>query len=117
MLFIKLSIAVFLLRLAVLKRYKWILWISMGVITKWSVVLFLWDIFQCSPVEAQWNTDIPNFQCVGADQIVNGAYALSVMTIISDWLYALLPVPMVWNVKMSAQAKLSVIMVLSLGIL
>ncbi len=115
--FVKLSIASFLLRLAVQRRYKWILWISMGIITVWSLASFLWDLFQCSPVQAQWDFTIKNSQCATADQVVMGAYALSVMTILSDWLYALLPVPMVWNVKMTKQAKASVVVVLGLGIL
>ena len=117
MMFIKLSIAVFLLRLAVQKRYKYTLWLSMVIVTIWSSVIFFWDIFQCSPVQAQWDYTIPNLQCVSSEAVVSAAYSISVMTILSDWLYALLPVPMVWNVKMSKQAKATVIVILGLGVL
>ncbi|KAI0400568.1 hypothetical protein F4802DRAFT_476994 [Xylaria palmicola] len=117
---IKLSIGLFLFRLAVRKRYKYILGISIVVVGIWSLVLFFWNIFQCSPVAAQWDYTIlttdPGSHCVSVDEIVSAAYALSALTVLSDWLYALIPIPMIWQVKMTAQAKWSVIAVLSLGI-
>ena len=117
MMFIKLSIGMFLLRLAEQKRYKYTLWISMGVITIWSLGSFFWDVFQCNPVQAQWDFTIPGLQCATPDQVVSGAYAFSIMTVLSDWLYALLPIPMIWKVKMTTQAKITVVAILSLGIL
>ncbi|KAI0434531.1 hypothetical protein F5Y09DRAFT_295729 [Xylaria sp. FL1042] len=117
---IKLSIGLFLFRLAAQKRYKWILGISIVVVGIWSFALFFWNIFQCYPVPAQWDYTIlardPKSHCVSADEIVSAAYALSALTILSDWLYALLPIPMIWRVKMTSQAKFSVIAVLSLGV-
>ncbi|KAI0139438.1 hypothetical protein F4776DRAFT_588483 [Hypoxylon sp. NC0597] len=117
---IKLSIGIFLLRLASQKRYTYTLYASIVIVSIWSVVLFFWNIFQCNPVAAQWDYTIlqndPTSHCVSADEIVNAAYALSVMNILSDWLYALLPIPMLWAVKMTTQAKLTVVVVLGLGI-
>lgn len=45
------------------------------------------------------------------------AYSFSAMTIVTDWLYALLPIPMIWNVRMTVRAKVTVGWILSLGIL
>ncbi|WAO93773.1 Hypothetical protein NCS54_01132800 [Fusarium falciforme] len=116
MMFIKLSIGVFLLRLSVKPVYTWIIWISLAVITIWSTVIFFWNMFQCSPVEKQWDFRITGGHCVSADQIVSAAYAISAMTIVSDWLYAILPIPMLWTVKMTKTAKATVIVILGLGI-
>ncbi|KAM0340059.1 hypothetical protein ACHAPQ_001334 [Fusarium lateritium] len=116
MMFIKLSIGVFLLRLCVKKVYNWIIWVSLTIISIWSIVLFFWNLFQCHPVEMQWDFRIKEGKCVSADQIVSAAYAISVMTVVSDWLYALLPIPMLWSVKMTKQAKATVIAILGLGI-
>ncbi|KAI1423025.1 hypothetical protein F5Y12DRAFT_567093 [Xylaria sp. FL1777] len=117
---IKLSIGLFLFRLAAQPSYKWVLGISIVVVGIWSFALFFWNIFQCSPVAAQWDYTIlirdPKSHCVSANEIVKAAYALSALTILSDWLYALLPIPMIWRVKMTSQAKFSVIAVLSLGV-
>ncbi|KAJ4416172.1 hypothetical protein N0V82_006932 [Gnomoniopsis sp. IMI 355080] len=116
MMFIKLSIGVFLLRLAVQRRYRWTIWGSMGIIASMSSALFLWDIFQCNPVAAQWDYTIPNHTCASTTQVVNVAYALSVLSILSDWLFALLPIPMLWKATMTKHAKITVSIVLSLGI-
>ncbi|KAI1262467.1 hypothetical protein F5Y18DRAFT_151471 [Xylariaceae sp. FL1019] len=117
---IKLSIGLFLYRLAVQKRYKYTLGISIVVVGIWSLALFFWNIFQCHPVDAQWDYTIlqkdPNAACVSADEVVSAAYALSALTILSDWLYALLPIPMIWAVKMTPQAKMTVIAILGLGV-
>jgi hypothetical protein len=117
MMFIKLSIAIFLLRIAVKPVYKWILYVSLVIIAIWSLALFFWNLFQCNPVSAQWDYTIPGSHCVSSEQVVSAAYALSVMTILSDWLYALLPVPMIWSVKMTRQAKVTVVAILGLGVL
>ncbi|KAK1594750.1 integral membrane family protein [Colletotrichum navitas] len=116
MLFIKLSIGFFLLRLSTSRVYNWIIHVSLAIVTIWSVVIFFWNTFQCSPVEAQWDYTISNSDCVPADAVVAAAYSISVMTILSDWLYALLPIPMVWSIEMTKQAKATVIVILSLGI-
>ena len=120
MMFIKLSIGIFLLRLATQKRYRYLIWGSIMVIALWSLALFFWNLFQCNPVPAQWDYTIlervPSAHCASGEEIVSAAYALSVMTILSDWLYALIPIPIVWNVKMTTQAKITVVLILSMGV-
>ncbi|KAF4637321.1 hypothetical protein G7Y89_g768 [Cudoniella acicularis] len=116
MMFIKLSIAIFLLRIAVQQRYIWVLKISIVIVVIWTVAIFFYDLFQCTPVEAQWDIRIQNPKCASGDSFVSAAYSLSVMSIVSDWLYALLPIPMIWSVRMTFTAKLTVSIVLSMGI-
>ena len=113
---IKLSIGVFLLRIAVETRYKWILNISTMIVGLFSLAILLFDIFRCNPVEAQWDATIPH-NCVSGRSFTQASYALAIMTIISDWFYALIPIPMLWSVQMTKQAKCTVVFVLSLGIL
>ncbi|RYP56040.1 hypothetical protein DL771_012181 [Monosporascus sp. 5C6A] len=117
---IKLSVAISLLRIAVERRYRYTLYISMVIVSIMSFPLFLWNIFQCKPVEAQWDYTIldhhPEAHCVSADAIVSAAYVLSAQNIVSDWLYALLPIAMIWKVTMTTKAKLYVSLVLGLGI-
>ncbi|KAG6136830.1 hypothetical protein E4U38_001234 [Claviceps purpurea] len=116
MMFIKLSIGVFLLRIATQKAYIWAIRIVLVIITLWSIGLFIWNLFQCTPIEKQWDFRITDGQCAGAGEVLTAAYALSVMTIVTDWFFALIPIPMLWGVKMSTQAKTTVILILSLGI-
>ncbi|KAL7903589.1 hypothetical protein HDV63DRAFT_129662 [Trichoderma sp. SZMC 28014] len=116
MMFIKMSIGIFLLRVSARKVYNWIICVSLGVVIVWSLVTFFYDIFQCSPIQKQWDFRIQSGTCVSTSDLVSAAYAISVMTILSDWLYALLPIPMLWSVKMTPQAKATVIIILGLGI-
>ncbi|KAG5969590.1 hypothetical protein E4U56_008261 [Claviceps arundinis] len=116
MMFIKLSIGVFLLRIATQKSYIWAIRIVLVIITLWSIGLFIWNLLQCTPIEKQWDFRITDGQCAGASEVLTAAYALSVMTIITDWFFALIPIPMLWGVKMSTQAKTTVILILGLGI-
>jgi hypothetical protein len=87
MMFIKLSIGILLLRVATQKVYIWILRVSLVVITVWTTALFFWNIFQCDPVAKQWDYRIARGHCVGPEEVVAAAYALSAMTILSDWLF------------------------------
>ncbi|KAM0813635.1 hypothetical protein AB5N19_13633 [Seiridium cardinale] len=120
MMFIKLSIGIFLLRLATQRRYRYTIYGSVFVVSVWSIVLFFWNLFQCNPVEAQWDYTIlvkdKTATCVDANQVVNAAYSLSILTVLTDWFYALIPIPMVWKVKMTKQAKATVMVVLGLGV-
>ncbi|CRK35699.1 hypothetical protein BN1708_001331 [Verticillium longisporum] len=116
MMFIKFSVGIFLLRLTTSKGYIWTIYISLAIVMIWTLVIFFWNIFQCHPVQAQWDYTIQDATCVTPDHIVSAAYSISVMTILSDWLYALMPIPMIWKVKMTVPAKISVILLLSLGI-
>lgn len=91
MMLIKLSIGIFLLRISVKPIYVWILRISIVVVAVWSTVLFFWNLFQCSPIEKQWDYRIGWGKCVHPDEIVNAAYAISALSIVSDFLYVSRP--------------------------
>lgn len=87
MMFVKLSIGVFLLRLATQKVYIWIIRGALVVVTLWSLGIFFWNLFQCTPVEKQWDFRIATGHCAGPNEIISAAYALSVMTVLSDWFF------------------------------
>ncbi|KAK2589731.1 hypothetical protein QQS21_012588 [Conoideocrella luteorostrata] len=116
MMFVKLSIGVFLLRLATQKVYIWTIRIALVIVTLWSIGIFIWNLFQCTPVEKQWDFRITTGHCATGDDIIAATYALSVMTVLSDWFFALIPIPMLWGVKMTKQAKATVIVILGLGV-
>ncbi|KAJ3486784.1 hypothetical protein NLG97_g6544 [Lecanicillium saksenae] len=116
MMFVKLSIGVFLLRLSAKKVYSTVIKISLVIVALYTMGVFFWDVFQCMPVAKQWDYRITQGRCASGQDIINAAYAISVLTVVSDWFYALLPIPMLWNVKMTKQAKVTVVLILGLGI-
>lgn len=91
MLLLKYSIGIFLLRLAMRKLYSYIIWASLVVVTIWSIVILVWNILQCDPIQGQWDITITNRKCVTTGQILAAAYSVSVMTIVTDWLYVSTP--------------------------
>ncbi|VUC34661.1 unnamed protein product [Clonostachys rosea] len=117
MLLIKLSIGFLLLRITShMPVYARVNWASLALISISSVVVFFWNTFQCIPVQKQWDYRITYGQCVRPDEIVIVAYVVSAMTIVTDFFYALIPIPMVWSVKMTIQAKTTVVLILGMGI-
>jgi len=117
MMFIKLSIAIFLLRIATEKRYIYTLKISIVIVTTWSLAIFFFEIFQCHPVQAQWDFTIQNSKCASGDSFVAAAYSISVLTVVTDWMYAIMPIFMIWSIQMTTQKKITIGFVLSLGVL
>jgi hypothetical protein len=104
-----------MLRIVVARRYTYIIAASMAVVAFWSLAESLFVIFQCRPVQFQWDRTIEEGICTG--NFVGAALAFSVMSILSDWFYALLPIPMLWPLQMSIQSKVSISLLLSLGIM
>lgn len=72
-------------------------------------------IFQCNPVAFAWDTSLGG-KCLPATELANVIYAFSVMTVIADFLWVLVPVWMLWDAQMNKRMKASVILVLSLGV-
>lgn len=116
MAFLKVSIAFVLLRIAVARRYIYIIKISIAVVVIWNTATFFYNVFQCTPVQGQWDLRLKDAKCVSGDSYVSAAYAFSVLAVVSDWLYALLPIPMIWNLKLNRLTKVMVSIVLALGI-
>ncbi|CZR68938.1 uncharacterized protein PAC_18839 [Phialocephala subalpina] len=111
---IKCSIATFLLRIAIERIYRLIIYISMAMVIIYSLVIFFYNLFLCHPVEFTWNRTIEGGTC--APGALASSYALSALAIISDLLFALLPVPLIWFLKMNIRTKIFVFGVLSFGI-
>lgn len=115
--FIKLSVGLLLRRISPSKTYNTIISTSMIILTLWTAVTFFIVLFQCRPVYFAWDQSSGKGSCFNPTVIADAGYAFSAMDIFFDWLFALLPVPMLWDVQMSAQLKLSILLILSLGVL
>ncbi|KAI1346368.1 hypothetical protein F5Y01DRAFT_308326 [Xylaria sp. FL0043] len=109
----KVSVALVLLRISGTERKNPIRLVLLGsivVVTIFAVATFLALALQCRPVTLNWG--IGKGECVAPHVITDIAYAFSAADIASNWLYATLPIVMLWNVKLSLRVKLSVILLL-----
>lgn len=98
------------------KYYVWAQWAMMGLFFIADGGALFYIIFQCTPVSYAWNTD-QDGSCLPATYLTNVYYACTAVNIMTDWVTAILPIPLLWNVRLERSEKLSVGAILGLGIL
>ncbi|KAI6350230.1 hypothetical protein MCOR25_010571 [Pyricularia grisea] len=113
--FARISVALFLIRLANSKKYKWILWFLIGLTVVLTVVGVCQTLLQCRPMAYVWDKSIPGGECVSTEYLVYSSYVSSSLSCSSDFALASLPIFMLRNVQMNLRVKLAVIGILSLG--
>ncbi|KAI1824708.1 hypothetical protein F4861DRAFT_230470 [Xylaria intraflava] len=109
----KVSVALVLLRISAAEKksiMRIVLISSIIIVTIFAIATFLILALQCRPVTLNWG--VGKGSCVAPFVITNVAYAFSAADIASNWLYATLPIVLLWNVKLSLRVKLSVIVLL-----
>lgn len=114
---IKASISIFLLRLAVEKWQKCVVWATLVIYTITSIGFLANAWVQCKPVAYTWDKTIPGGTCKDPQQFTNASNANAALTTATDLVYALLPIWMIRKVQMNLQTKISVAMILSCGLL
>lgn len=90
--------------------------------TPWTDPLlnFLVMTMQCSPPSYFWRGPIdPTVQgsCLHQDVVPISTIVYSAISAVSDWMLALLPIAMLWHVRINLQTKIGVAILLGMGIL
>ncbi|KAF5126404.1 hypothetical protein E5D57_011101 [Metarhizium anisopliae] len=106
---IKLAVALVLMRIATTKAMRWLLIGSMGVVVVWTTVMTIYSSYLCAKAGTSNYAGSRTCNIVG--------YFRTTTNILIDYFYALLPIYILWNVKMRLLLKLSVVFLLGLGIL
>lgn len=106
---VKLAVALVLYRLATNIRLQAILITSMSVVVIWTVITTLFSSWLCASGGAS------NY--VGSSTCTAVGYFRTISNIFIDYFFALFPITMLWNAKMSFKMKLSVCILLGLGML
>lgn len=119
---IKISILLFYRRLSsrvVSKAFVYTTWISIGFIIAYSIALTLAPILGCQPISAFWDqVDILKvlggyeYHCFdeGADLL-----AASIISASQDFITAILPTFLYWNLRIPLQQKLALFGIFALG--
>lgn len=76
--------------------------------------LFVEDCVDLS--RKNWFTTMPG-SCQDRGIQTSLSYAVAVVSILSDWIFAILPIFLLWNVQLDWRVKCSVIGMLGLGVL
>ncbi|PCD26476.1 hypothetical protein AU210_012901 [Fusarium oxysporum f. sp. radicis-cucumerinum] len=110
---IKASICVTLLRIAVTKTHRIIVWATLIFTIVTMLYHTIGTFFACMPITANWDDrtkcSLPFLMSVG--------YMVSLSAVVSDWICAILPIFMLYKSHMRKATKVSVSIILGLGIL
>lgn len=117
---VRTSVAIFLLQIAVQRVHRRI--IIAVVVAFWLVTipLFFVAIFQCHPISYFWMQpfpDVPRGTCIEWRVMFIVSVVHSVTSAFCDWTLGILPVFMLWKVRLNVKTKLTLSMLLSMGIL
>ncbi|GAW17543.1 hypothetical protein ANO14919_070010 [Xylariales sp. No.14919] len=104
---IKLSILTLYLRLFnVNRRFKRSCHVMMVFVLAWGVAVVSTTLFQCTPVRAAWDKTIPGLKCFNLRAFLIGS---NVPNILADAVIIILPMPLLWGLKLSLLRKLGLI--------
>ncbi|KAG0651037.1 hypothetical protein D0Z07_2499 [Hyphodiscus hymeniophilus] len=116
--FIRLSIAVFLLRIAIKPLHRGIIFGTLGTVIAFSLFYFFLIIFQCHPVSFFWQQYAgQKGSCINPAAVPDASIAHSAVSFTADWVLGLLPIFLVYHLQMNLRTKVSVACILSLGLL
>lgn len=75
-------------------------------------------IFSCIPIAASWNLALaakPSTKCFTPHTFSSIGLFNSIVNIATDFLFALLPIPIIWHLQINLRTKITLAMILSLG--
>ena len=117
--FIKLSIAVFLLRISVVTTHKVIIWITLIISEVYGLFFLILFILQCRPTSYFWERFSPtppeHGTCISVNITAGVFFGYSAVCCLTDWTLSILPGFMVWNLQMNVRTKILVAMILAVG--
>jgi hypothetical protein len=113
-LFLKLSLGLFFLRVLIKKWQRKIVYATMLISTVINIYHCFFVLFSCGNPRLYLENTLQR-KCVRKSVEVGLAYEQATVTTLTDWVFALLPIPLLWNASMDLRSKLSVGFILSLG--
>ncbi|KAI1126109.1 hypothetical protein F5Y10DRAFT_217841 [Nemania abortiva] len=115
----RVSIALFLLRIAVKKWHRVVLHAIIGATAIMTIVYFFLVVFQCSPPSYFWQRVREGVlgSCRHATDIQAATLVWGSFSAAMDWLLGLLPITILWGVRINRQSKFGIAAILSFGII
>ena len=112
------SVCVLLFRLNSKRAVRWIIWINLAVTNVASIAFFLILTFQCSPPAYFWRQLYGGEgYCRSKLMVTYSTTVYSVLSALSDWCLGLLPIAILWSVRINLRTKIAIAGVLSLGMM
>jgi hypothetical protein len=116
---IRTSIALFMLRLASKPWQTWTIWINLVFIWLFSIAYFFLMALQCSPPSYFWEGSVRASEisgsCMDHNIVPIATIVHSCVSAVSDWTLGLLPIAMLWKVRINRRTKISIAVLLGMG--
>ena len=116
LMFTKISICFFLLRIPVEKHLIRPIQGAIITLIVSNVVLTLLWIFQCNPIASAWNKQTPG-SCFSNGQLQRIIISQALISIISDFMLALFPIVLLWKVQIAPRLKAGLCALMALGLM
>ncbi|OGE50290.1 hypothetical protein PENARI_c017G04799 [Penicillium arizonense] len=112
---VKVSIGLFLLRFAPQKGYKIFIWVVIVLMTLYTAICFLTLVFECKDIRTNWDKNVVS-ECFSSRQLLILSYTNTALNILTDLIFALLPIFMLRHLQVNRRVKASLVCILGLGI-
>ncbi|OMP84046.1 hypothetical protein BK809_0001430 [Diplodia seriata] len=112
----KACVAFFLLRIVVFTWHQIVLWVCVVAVTIICVLCALFDFIRCDPVAAVWNPTLEANCWMGTEAFTDLSVGVGVTSVICDFVLALLPWAILWNLNMKKKEKKLIGISMSLGV-
>ncbi|PYI11056.1 hypothetical protein BO78DRAFT_403607 [Aspergillus sclerotiicarbonarius CBS 121057] len=116
---IKLSISWMLIRVAEgRKLYLYVQYVVIVVFVVMNIIALIFILINCIPIDAAWNSEslANGGHCQPSYVLADVYYACTAVNILTDWVTAIMPVPLLWNVQLNRNTKISIVGLMGLGI-
>ncbi|KAE9366870.1 hypothetical protein N431DRAFT_384870 [Stipitochalara longipes BDJ] len=111
----KASVAAFLLRITIHQWHKWTLYILIFIVTISCFLCALFDYIRCDPIESIWNFFIPGKCWMDAKGFTTLSAVVGGISAAADFILAILPWFILWNLQMKRKDKNLIASSMSLG--
>ncbi|KAK3399809.1 hypothetical protein B0T20DRAFT_451982 [Sordaria brevicollis] len=115
--FTRLSVSWFLLRLASINRiHRHIVHGAIIMTVCNGITFIIFTIFQCNPVHFYWDQR-GNGRCVDKRVFVAVGATCSILNVVTDLIYALLPAWIIYHLKIKLRTRIALIILMGMGCL
>ncbi|KEQ78279.1 hypothetical protein M436DRAFT_18997, partial [Aureobasidium namibiae CBS 147.97] len=115
-LFLKISLAVFFLRIVVAKWQRYTIIIGTSIFSLFTFAFFFIAVFQCGP-PSHFLLNNATGKCLSWKVTGPLNYIHGTLNALTDWIFVSLPILVIRDANMNRKAKASVIGVLAIGVL
>jgi hypothetical protein len=107
---LKISIAIFYLKIMQSKAQKRVIYAAATSSTVVSIAMFFFVIFQCGAYKGAPEYVIHRMtnQCVSSATMLGMTYTHAVITMLTDWVFLVMPIWLLWGSNMTMRTKVAV---------